>query len=109
MTKLFKCPECGAFLHTLHGFIECTKHYNHNIDKDGAVIPVGESDSQHGTITYECSECNHCSENQNDFIADIECDCEHLESGWTLYQEHDYDICQRCGLVIDTEYTPDVR
>ena len=108
MVKLFKCPECGEFLHSLTTFQSVILHHNLNIDKEENVYSNNEYSDPLTKLTYQCPKCKHTDDSRNVFITEIECDCEH-ENTSTEHTDNQIriDICQHCGLVIDPVYVGD--
>lgn len=106
MAASFKCPRCKVFLHTLAGFVDnCTIHYGYNINDNGDIVKTSESIECNNEIEFACNQCGYHTQNANEFIIDIECDCEHGNSTVEVYNGFDIEVCQRCGLVISTEPT----
>lgn len=106
MNTLLECPKCNKFLHTLVGFIDnCTVHHDYNIGEDGLIVKTSESIECNNEIEFACNQCGYHTQNVNEFIKDIACNCEHHYSSVNEYDGLDIEVCQRCGLVLSKSPT----
>lgn len=108
MTKLFKCPKCGEFLHSLSTIQNVDMHCDLNLDSDENLYRNNEYTDPRGEMKYFCTWCNHTEDSHHNFVVEMDCDCEHYETS-TEHTSDGYriDICQHCGLVTQVEYIGD--
>lgn len=106
MTALLQCPKCEVFLHTLTGFVDnCTMQHGYNINEDGLIEQTSQSIECNNEIEFACNQCGYHTQNANEFIKDIECDCEHFYTSVDEYDGVDIEVCQRCGMVLSKNPT----
>lgn len=106
MNKLLECPKCNVFLHTLTGFVDnCTMRHGYNINEDGLIEKTSQSIECNNNLEFACNQCGYHTQNANEFIKDIECNCEHHYSSVDEYDGFDVEVCQRCGLVLSKKPT----
>ena len=103
MPNLLKCTKCNKHLTYLTTSTECTEYERVSINEVGDFVTTKSYTGGQGTETYTCPYCDFESPDADSFIAQIDCDCEHLESSIEKYDGYDIEVCQHCGLVLSNE------
>lgn len=103
MIKLLKCPECNKHLTYLTTSNECTEYEHVHINDVGDFVTTESNSNRQGAETYVCPKCDFESPIADNFIAEMKCNCEHLESSIEKYDGYDIEMCQHCGLVLSNE------
>ena len=100
MTKLFKCQKCEQLLDHLTGQIVTKINNTIHLDEQGTPHTTQASAyTPKEPMEYTRTECNHSSEDINDFIQEVNCDCEHDETYGEDHDDFEFDICCACGLI----------